>query len=239
MPLHLRVKPGDIAERAIVVGDPERAQHLSEILGDARLVNRNRGLVAYTGYFNDVPITVATHGIGAPSMAIVAEELFEAGTRVMVRLGTAGALSGNLGPGDLVIPTAAAYNMGGLFSQYLGNSVAYPAVPSHELLLALVREFSEAGLGFSMGPVYSSDAFYAEDELPITMGRRGVLAVEMECAALFLLGLIRGFKAGAVLIISNDLREGRRSRYLVAEELRETVTKAGVAIMRTMTKLKA
>ncbi len=91
MPIHLRVSPGDIAERVVIVGDPERARQLSGLLVGARLVNENRGLMTYTGRYNGIDITVATHGIGAPSAAIVIEELISMGARLIVRLGTTGA----------------------------------------------------------------------------------------------------------------------------------------------------
>jgi len=234
MPLHLRVRPGDVAERVLVVGDPERANQISNLLEEPRVVNTNRGFLTYTGRFYGVPITVATHGVGAPSLAIVLEELIEMGARVIIRLGTAGALSGDLELGDVVIPTGAAYNLGGLFSQYLGGSIAYPAVPNHEILLNLINLFSKSGRRFHVGPIYSSDAFYAEDDLPELMGKRGILAVEMECAALFLLGLIRGVKTGAVLLVSNDLRKGRKSTYLAASDLRDVVNEVAPVVMEAL-----
>ncbi|WP_243679678.1 hypothetical protein [Vulcanisaeta souniana] len=71
---------------------PERARQLSELLVSARLVNENRGgLITYTGKYNNVDVTVATHGIGAPSAAIVIEELISMGARFIIRLGTTGA----------------------------------------------------------------------------------------------------------------------------------------------------
>lgn len=127
MPIHLRVNPGgDIAERVVIVGDPERARQLSELLVGARLVNENRGLITYTGKYNGVDITVATHGIGAPpSAAIVIEELISMGARFIVRLGTAGgALRREIGIGDVVVPTGSAYNYGGIYTQYLGSFIA-------------------------------------------------------------------------------------------------------------------
>ncbi len=192
MPIHLKVSEGDVAERVVVVGDPARARQLANMLSDARLVNENRGFLTYTGTYNGVKVTIATHGIGAPSAAIVIEELISAGARVIIRLGTAAALSSSIGLGDVIIPSGASYNIGGIYSQYLGGNVAYPAVPSHDLLLSLIRDFTESGLRFLVGPVYSSDAFYAEEDLPKIMGSRGMLGVEMECAILFLLGLIVG-----------------------------------------------
>ncbi|ADN50504.1 purine-nucleoside phosphorylase [Vulcanisaeta distributa] len=234
MPIHLRVNPGDIAKRVIIVGDPERAKQLSELLVDARLVNDNRGLITYTGKYNNVDITVATHGIGAPSAAIVIEELISMGARFIIRLGTTGALRREIGLGDVIVPTGSAYNYGGIYTQYLGGFVVYPAVPDYHLMSELIRSLETAGLKPWVGPVYSSDAFYAEEDLVNVLGSRGFLGVEMETAILFLLGLIRNVKAAAVLIVSNNLTEGRAGRFLTASELRDVVLKVGKAVLNAL-----
>ena len=83
-PYHIKARPEDIAARIIVAGDPARVEQVSGMLKDAKLVNTNRGFITYTGYYKDVPITVATHGIGAPSAAIVFEELVMLGAKAVV-----------------------------------------------------------------------------------------------------------------------------------------------------------
>ncbi|MFP3302785.1 MAG: nucleoside phosphorylase, partial [Caldivirga sp.] len=85
--------------------------------------------------------------------------------------------------------------------------------------------------------VYSSDAFYAEEDLPKIMGSRGVLGVEMECAILFLLGLIRGVRTGAVLVVTNNLTEGRFGRFLTAEELEPIMNRVGAAVLKVISGL--
>ena len=235
MPIHLRVNPGDIAERVIIVGDPERARQLSELLINARLVNENRGLITYTGKYNGIDITVATHGIGAPSAAIIIEELVSMGARLIVRLGTAGALRREVGLGDVIVPTGTAYNYGGIYTQYLGSFIAYPAIPNYRLVNELVKNLESIGAKPWIGPVYSSDAFYAEDDLVNILGSRGFLGVEMETAILFLLGLIRNVKTAAVLIVSNNLTEGRAGRFLTASELRDGVLRISRAVLNALT----
>ena len=237
MPIHLKVREGDVAERVIAVGDPERARQVSSLLTDARPVNENRGFLTYTGYFNGVKVTVATHGVGAPSAAIVFEELIQAGARIIVRLGTAGALRPEVQLGTLIVPNGAGYNIGGIYSQYLGLNIAYPAVPSPRVYEALISELKASGLHFRVGPIYSSDAFYAEEDLPRLMGSRGILGVEMECAILFILGMLRGVETGAVLMVSNNLAEGRYGRYLTSEDLRDITLKAALATLRALSKL--
>ncbi|MGC9136574.1 purine-nucleoside phosphorylase [Caldivirga sp.] len=237
MPIHLKVSKGDVAERVIVVGDPARARQLANMLKDSRIINENRGFLTYTGSYNGVKITVATHGIGAPSTAIVVEELVSMGARVIVRLGTAAALRSDIEPGAVLIPSGAGYNAGGIYAQYLGGSIVYPAVPNHEVLLKLVSKFMNSRLSFMIGPIYSSDAFYAEEDLPRVLGSRGILGVEMECAVLFLLGLIRGIKTGAVLVITNNLTEGRFGRFLEASELEPIINKVGAVILDALSEI--
>ncbi|GAB6943761.1 purine-nucleoside phosphorylase [Vulcanisaeta sp. JCM 14467] len=237
MPIHIRANPGDIAERVVIVGDPERARQLSELLSNARLVNENRGLITYTGKYNGVDVTIATHGIGAPSAAIVIEELISMGARAIIRLGTTGALRREINIGDVVIPTGSAYNYGGIYAQYLGSFIVYPAVPNYQLLNELVKGIESMGLKPWVGPVYSSDAFYAEEDLVSLLGSRGFLGVEMETAILFLLGLIRNVKTAAVLIVSNNLTEGRSGRFLTASGLRDVVMRVGRAVLDVLTKV--
>ncbi|ABW02369.1 purine-nucleoside phosphorylase [Caldivirga maquilingensis] len=237
MPIHLKVSKGDVSERVIVVGDPARARQLAGMLKDSRIINENRGFLAYTGSYNGVEITIATHGIGAPSAAIVIEELVSMGARVIVRLGTAAALRNDIEPGTVLIPSGAGYNAGGIYAQYLGSGVIYPAVPNHEVLLKLISSFTNSGLNFIIGAIYSSDAFYAEEDLPRMLGSRGVIGVEMECAILFLLGLIRGIKTGAALVVTNKLTEGRFGRFLEGRELELIINKVGAVVLNALSEV--
>lgn len=236
MPIHITANRGDIAERVVVVGDPARARQLKGLLQDARLVNENRGFLTYTGKYNGVDITVATHGIGAPSLAIVVEELYSLGARFIVRLGTVGSLRGDINLRDIIVPTAAGYNQGGIYQQYVGNlGISYPAVPDLELTNTILSELKNEGVKVHLGIVYSSDAFYAESGIVDLLRSRGFIGIEMECAALFILGNIRGFKAAAALIVSNKLTE--QSPFLGSPELQETVIRVGKAILNALVKM--
>ncbi|WP_069806933.1 purine-nucleoside phosphorylase [Vulcanisaeta thermophila] len=237
-PIHLRVNPGDVSDRVVIVGDPDRARLLSSMLRGSRLVNENRGFITYTGEYDGVGITVATHGIGAPSASIVIEELISMGARVIIRLGTVGSLRRDVGIGDVVVPTGSAYNYGGIYTQYLGPHICYPAVPSPEVTMELLRQLEGIGLRVFVGPVYSSDAFYAEEDLVSVLGSRGFLGVEMETAILFILGMLRGVKTGAVLVVSNNLTEGRGGRFLTAQELGPVMERVGQAVFKALASIK-
>jgi len=233
VPQHIKAGPGDVAERVVVVGDPARARMIAGMLDNARLVNENRGLLVYTGSYRGVNVSVAVHGIGAPSAAIVFEELAALGAKYMVRLGTCGGLVEDLDIGDFVVASGAAYNPGGLMAQYFGG-ICPAASPDPGLTLALYREASRRGRAI-LAPVYSSDAFYAEDpELARRLSRLGYKAIEMEVAALYSISHMRGFKASALLVVSDNLVVPGKERLRGHEELRAYLERAAEAVLEAL-----
>jgi 5'-methylthioadenosine phosphorylase len=232
-PVLIRARRSDIARAVVAVGDPERAEQLSALLKEVRLVNSNRSFLTYTGYYDDKPVTVATHGIGGPSSAIIFEELRMLGARSIVRLGTTGAITRALGVGDFVVPTGAAH-AGGSLKMYVPDGVL-PAVPDLHLT-SRIAEFCRAeGEECTEGLVFSSDAFYSENPrflkewVPM-----GVIAVEMECATLFTLGLIRKFKASSLLVVTDSLVK-RVKEMTTAREIKGRMDKAGRIVLRSLT----
>ncbi len=228
-PIHLRAKPEDLAERVLLPGDPGRAAWIAEtFLENPVRYTDNRGLLGFTGRYRGVPISVQTTGMGAPSAAIVAEELIALGAKVLLRVGTAGAVDEGLNPGDLVIAQGAV-PLEGTTRQYLEGR-PYAPLPDPGLFLALWRKAQALGYPHQVGLIATEDAFYATTPLEAQRWRAyGVLAFEMEASVLFLLGKMRGVKAGAILTVSNRigdqalapeplLREGVRRMVEVALE---------------------
>jgi len=204
-PQHIKAKKGDIAERVLLSGDPERVKQLSSMLKDAVLVNENRGYITYTGFYNDKRVSIACHGIGAPSAAIVIEELYMLGSKIMVRLGTAGGLSKEMKYGDILIANGAFLPQGNIMNQY-SKDILPPTVPSYDLLNSLVNAAKNSPTAVYVGPVYSGDAFYAEDkDYSSKLSSLGYIGAEMEAATLFALSSIRNFKAGALFMVSNNI----------------------------------
>lgn len=230
MPLHIKAEPGEVAERVIVSGDPARVEQLATYLDDARLVNKNRGYLTFTGTYKGVPVTVATHGIGGPSAAIVFDELKMLGAKLMVRMGTCGAMVPELNVGDVVIPTGASYQIGGTIWWYAPGDCTV-AVPDYDVMTKLVEKASKHGLKYLVGPVISSDYFYVElEEFAKKWTSRGMIAVEMECATLFTLGRVRGFKTGALLLVSDTTLVKKEWELATAEELKDAVERASRAV---------
>ena len=235
-PYHVLAKPGEVAERVVVVGDPGRADLIAgELLSKPKLVNSNRGFNTYTGFFEDVRVTISTHGIGAPSAAIVFEELLMLGAKVVVRLGTCGGLVERVKVGDVVAVMGAAYKPGGTLGMY-APGVCYPAVADPEVLVELERMLASEGLRVHRGLVASSDAFHAEEEHLEEWAKLNLIAVEMECATLLALSKIRGFKAGAALIVIDNLATGE---FMEAgdERRREVTLRAARGVLKALTRI--
>lgn len=198
---------GGVSPAVIVCGDPARGDRIAGFLDDATLLSDKREYRAHRGTYHGLPVTVCSHGIGSPGAAIAFEELIIAGARTIIRVGTCGGLQPDIQPGALVIATAAVRNIG------YGDEVAprgYPAVADAALTLGLQRAASAAGHPFHAGIVLSRDGFYASADAPAgvdyqVMSRARVQAVEMECAALFLVGSLRGARAAAILVADGNV----------------------------------
>ncbi len=229
MPYHILAKKGDVAERAIVVGDPGRAEFVAGMLENARLVNKHRGLLTYTGEWRGVPVTVSTHGMGGPGAAIIFEELIELGAKVLIRYGTTGGIRRGVKVGDYVVPVAAYYYHGGLYREYFGDLSPAPA-PSLDVAWTLYTVAGEKGARAWPYPIVSSDAFYAENrEMVEGWARYGPVSVEMECATLFSIGWLRRVKTGALLLVNGSHVEPVDR--LILEETMEERLRLGAEIV--------
>jgi 5'-methylthioadenosine phosphorylase len=236
-PQHIKAKSGDVSKYVVVVGDPARAKFLAEnFLENVKLVNESRGFFIYTGTYKDVNVSVAVHGIGAPSAAIVFEELRALGAEVMIRLGTCGGLVEDIDVGDFVVPVGASRNPGGTLWQYFGE-VTPPASPDPKLTVMLIDEAGKRWRTF-VGPVYSSDAFYTESpDFARRLSRMGIIAVEMETATLFSLSWVRGYKAAALLVASDNLVVPGKERLRSHEELEDKIRLAGEAVLEVLRRM--
>ncbi len=205
MPLHIRAQPGDVAPIALLAGDPGRAVLIAGALDAARCYNENRGLLGFTGAHHGRPVSVQTTGMGGPSAAIVVEELADLGVETLIRLGTCGAIAPSVAVLDFVIASAAV-GADGTTRHYSGKADFTPAADA-----AVTRALVAAGAALSgavhVGYLVTQDAFYRQ---PASWGqwrRRGVLAVEMEAAAIFTVALGRGLRAGAACLVVDRVND--------------------------------
>jgi len=211
--IHLRAEPGDYARLVLMPGDPGRATMIAGLfdggLDGARLVNQHRSLLGYTGTYHGVPVSVQTSGMGTPSFSIVMEELLNLGVTRFIRAGTCGGIGRGLRTGDLVIATAAA-PVDGATRTYLHGDPYAPAA-DFDVTRALVDAAAARSVKAVVGPVASVDVFYNTDDDYVTKWKsRGIVAFEMEAAALFYLaaraqGSGKDVKAGCILTVSDTL----------------------------------
>ena len=223
-PQHIKARKGDIAERVVISGDPARVELLSKLLRPRRLVNRYRGYLTYSGRFRGEDFTVACHGIGGPSAAIAVEELVMLGARLFVRLGTCGGLLKSMKVGDLVVATGAGY-LGGTLDHYFGGRKIEPR-PDARITELLIEGAAKERLRYHTGDVFSTDAFYNEKmDFGHGPAKGRYSAVEMECATVFGLGMLRGVKTGCLLIVSDNVSQ--TEPMADAEALRDRAIHAG------------
>lgn len=203
---HLKMKQGDVGRYVLLPGDRARVPMMSSYLKDAKEVGNNREFLAHTGTHGGIRVTVMSTGMGCPAAAIAIEELANIGAKVFIRTGSTGALQRPIGIGDLIIANGAVKNEG-TSRMYEPNEV--PAVPSHRVLSSLTdaAEALEGKLGFNyhVGLVSSDDSFYAET--PEFIGRMtalGVLGLDMETSAIFVVSRARGLESGSILSASEN-----------------------------------
>ena len=208
MPIHIRAEPGDVAPIVLLPGDPGRATRVAERLDGARCYNEFRGLLGYTGKYRGTHISVQTTGMGAPSAAIVVEELAMLGAKTVIRIGTCGGTMPNIQPTDLVVANAACA-LDGTTRQYMGEG--YEPQSSERVVQALVAAAKSAGARYHVGPVATEDALYAvTPETRRALAGRGLLAQEMEASAVFTVASLRDLEAGCILTVSNAAGQHER-----------------------------
>ncbi len=201
--LHIRAAANDLAPFVLLPGDPNRARFIAETFFDEpALYNDYRQLLGYTGRYKGMPVSVQTTGMGCPSLAIVVEEIIRLGAKQLVRVGTAGIISKDVSPADLVVATASV-PQDGTTRMYLQGAPYAPAA-SFDLTRSLVDAASAQSRPVHVGLIQTEDAFYVTTPDDVsTLEARGVLAVEMEASALFTLGKLRNVDTGCVLVASN------------------------------------
>jgi DeoD family purine-nucleoside phosphorylase len=228
--IHLHAEPGDYAPLVLLPGDPARATLIASRfdggLAATRQVNANRGLLGYTGTVNGRPVSVQTTGMGAPSIALVTEELLRLGARQLVRLGTTGALRADVALGSIVIATTSSPTDGAT-QTFMGGKPYAPAA-DFALTHALVHSAERLGVAFRVGPIATIDVFshYHPDPNFVAPWRNaGALAVEMEASVLFYLAASRGAQAACMgVVVDIDSGEANQEHtYLSAEQLNAAV----------------
>lgn len=206
---HISAEKGDFAKTVLMPGDPLRAKFVAEnYLENPVLVNSVRGINGYTGSYRGKRVSVMASGMGMPSIGIYSYELFT-GYDVdnIIRIGTAGALREDLQLRDIVFGMGACTNSNYAAQYQLPGTFA--PIASFELLRKAVEAAEKMeNIHYMVGNLLSSDTFYSDSNLDINWRKMGVLAVEMEAAALYMNAARTGKHALAICTISDSIVTG-------------------------------
>lgn len=220
---HIQATSADqIAETILLPGDPLRARFIADtFLENVVQFNETRNMLGFTGTCNGKRISVMGTGMGMPSIGIYSYELIHFyGVKNLIRIGSAGSLQPDLHVRDIVIGMGACTNSA--YADQYGLPGPFAPIASWPLLKKAVDVASGKGIPVRVGNILSSDIFYDDDaDAWKKWARMGVLAVEMEAAALYLNAARAGANALCILTISDSLVTHEAT---TAEERQQTFT---------------
>jgi uridine phosphorylase len=214
---------------ALVTGDPKRVPRIAEMLDGCREIADRREYVTCTGAWKGTELVVASHGVGAPGAVLLFHELAQAGVTTMVRAGTCGALDESISDGDLIVATGAVRE-DGVTDQMVPSS--HPASSNPEVVMALQGAAERLEHPVHQGTVLTSALFFP-GLLGSTQAKHaadGVIAVEMELAALLVIASLKGLRAGGVLVVDGAPLNATPEAY----DPHRTVVQDGVRAMFTV-----
>ena len=216
---HIKATPEQIAKTVLMPGDPKRSELVAKkFLKDAVMFNDVRGVKGYTGTWKGVPVSVMASGMGMPSIGIYSYELYHGfGVENIIRIGSAGSMREDVKVRDIVLGMGACTDSA--YGNQFGLDGSFAPICDYELLAKSVEIGKEKGFRTHVGNILSSDVFYDDNpDRNLLWRKMGVLAVEMEAAALYMNAARAGKRALAVCTVSNSLVTGEE---LSADE-RET-----------------
>ena len=203
---HINAKPEDFAKTVLMPGDPKRSEFIAKtFLETPVLVNDVRGVHGYTGTYKGTPVSVMASGMGMPSIGIYSYELFNFfGVENIIRVGSAGSMQENIHIRDVVFGQAACTNSN--FADQFHMPGLLAPIADYTLLKTAIEQAEKLGVRYHVGNLLSSDIFYNDDPTDgMKWAKMGVMAVEMEAAALYLNAARAGKRALALCTISDSL----------------------------------
>ena len=231
---HINAEMGAFAKTVLMPGDPLRAKFIAEhFLENATLVNNVRGIQGYTGTYKGVPVSVMASGMGMPSMAIYSYELFNFfDVKNIIRIGSAGSINNDIKLRDIVVGMGACTNSN--FASQYSLSGTFAPICSYNLLKKCSQTAGELGFDIKVGNLYSSDTFYDDSKSLVAWNKMGVMAVEMEAAALYMNAARSNKNALAICTISDHILTGEQT---TADERQTTFTDMMKLALETAIKL--
>jgi purine-nucleoside phosphorylase len=210
MSVHIGAQPGDIAERVLLPGDPMRAKWIAEtFLKDPVCYSQVRGMLGFTGTWQGVPVSVQGSGMGMPSASIYTHELInDYGVKAVLRIGSCGALADDLHLGDVIAAIGSSTDSNMNRTRFDGLA-DYAPVADFGLLRTAVEVAERREIALRVGPILASDMFYTDrPDLYDKLADYGVLAVEMESAAIYTIAARYKAKALTILTVSDHIKRG-------------------------------
>lgn len=211
---HIEADRGDFAETVLMPGDPLRARALAKNhLDEVRQVNSVRNMLGFTGTYKGRPVSIMGSGMGMPSISIYAHELFDYyGVKQIIRVGTCGGLLADMQVGDLVL--AAAASTDSCMNRTRLGGWDFSALADFDLLSRVHNKALENGLKIRTGNVFATDWFYHPDDAFIEkLQKAGMLALDMESAALYTLAQQHGTRALTILSVSDVIPTGEQASH--------------------------
>ncbi|WP_101843195.1 purine-nucleoside phosphorylase [Halobacillus sp. Marseille-P3879] len=213
MSVHIGAKPGDIADKILLPGDPLRAKYIAEnFLEDAICYNEVRGMYGYTGTYKGERISVQGTGMGVPSISIYINELMESyDVQKLIRVGTCGALQKDVKVRDVILASTSTTDS--QMNRMVFGGIDYAPTADFNLLKNAYDAGFNKGLKLRVGNVFTSDSFYRDNAMDLfnLLAKYNVLAVEMETTALYTLAAKFGRKALSVLTVSDHILTGEET----------------------------
>ena len=215
---HNSAVKGDFAKTVLMPGDPLRAKFIAEtFLDEPKLVNNVRGVQGYTGAYKGVPVSVMASGMGMPSIGIYSYELFtQYDVDNIIRVGSAGAIRADLKLGSIVAGMGACTNSN--YAAQYGLNGTFAPIADFALLSAAVESAKELGLAMPVGNLYSSDTFYDASGSSLKWAELGVMAIELEAAALYCNAAYTKKRGLSICSISDNIVTGEE----LSPEARQT-----------------
>ncbi len=206
---HIGAEKGDIAERILLPGDPLRAKFIAEnFLDTPKQYTSVRNILGFTGTYKGVPVSVQGTGMGIPSISIYTHELIhEFGCKKLFRVGTCGGMHPDVKLRDVLIAQPASTDSS-IIKNIFGGSINYAPIADYELLSKAVANTKKLNLKATVGNIISVDRFYDDENESDKLRRYGILAVEMEAAALYTLAAEAHVQALAMFTVSDHLMTG-------------------------------
>ena len=222
MSVHIGAKPGDIAETVLMPGDPLRAKYIAEnFLTDAKCYTEVRGMYGFTGTYKGQKVSVQGSGMGIPSIGIYVNELIDQyGAKRIMRIGSCGSFQEKVKIRDVILGMSASTQSS--LNDITFKGMTFAPTASYSLFSKAVAAAEKLNIPFHAGNILSTDIFYNDDPEEWKIWKNhGVLAVEMEAAALYTIAAKKGIDALTILTVSDSFIT---SEVTTSEEREKTFT---------------